>query len=359
MEAFRNALEDCQLVDVGYTGNWFTWERGNLPETNIRERLDRGVANVHWMSMFPETNIQHLVHSTSDHCPLLITTTKEEKRKRWETFRFKAWWLMEETFETEVQSIWESASGDLIQKLEYLKSGLGKWASRIGRLRNWKKKYLTSKLAAVMEAERTDDNLAELIDTKLQLNFEIDKDESYWEQRARVNWLRLGDRNTAFFYSVTTQKRRQNCIHKLQDPDGRSTDVQQEMAEIAKNYFQSLFKAKERGHFEHILTGVNRCISEEDNRCLVRPFIKEEIWEALTSMGATKAPGEDGLPTIFFQKLWHIFGNEVSSFCIQQLNRGMEVTRLNTTHIVLIPKKYIQPTFHTFDQSVYAMSFTK
>ncbi|KAA3457378.1 reverse transcriptase [Gossypium australe] len=296
------------------------------------------------MSMFPETNIQHLVHSTSNHCPLLITTTKEEKRKRWETFRLEAWWLMEETFETEVQRIWESASGDLIQKLEYLKSELGKWALRIGRLRNWKNKYLTSKLAAVMEVERTYDNLAELIDTKLQLNFEIDKDESYWEQRARVNWVRLGDRNTTFFHS----KQWQNCIHKLQDPDGRATEDQQEMAEIVKNYFQSLFKAEEMGHFEHILTGVDRCISEEDNRCLVRPFIKEEIWEALTNMGATKAPGEDGLPAIFFQKLWHIFGNEVSSFCIQQLNGGMEVTRLNTTHIVLILKKVHQTNLSHF-----------
>ncbi|MBA0818435.1 hypothetical protein Gohar_021253 [Gossypium harknessii] len=44
MEAFRKVLEDCSLVDVGYSGNWFTWERGNLPETNIQERLDRGVA---------------------------------------------------------------------------------------------------------------------------------------------------------------------------------------------------------------------------------------------------------------------------------------------------------------------------
>ncbi|KAA3481364.1 reverse transcriptase [Gossypium australe] len=76
MEAFRNALEDCRLIDVGYSGNWFTWERGNLPETNIRERLDRGVANVNWMSMFLEANIQHLVHSTSDHYPLLISTNK-------------------------------------------------------------------------------------------------------------------------------------------------------------------------------------------------------------------------------------------------------------------------------------------
>lgn len=38
MEAFREVLADCQLIDVGYTGAWFTWEKGNLSETNIQER---------------------------------------------------------------------------------------------------------------------------------------------------------------------------------------------------------------------------------------------------------------------------------------------------------------------------------
>ncbi|MFQ6656241.1 hypothetical protein Gotur_026440, partial [Gossypium turneri] len=54
MKTFRNVLEDCHLMDVGYSGNWFRWERDNLPETNIQERLDRGVANEEWMTMFRE-----------------------------------------------------------------------------------------------------------------------------------------------------------------------------------------------------------------------------------------------------------------------------------------------------------------
>ncbi|MBA0589207.1 hypothetical protein Gorai_017966, partial [Gossypium raimondii] len=54
MKTFRNVLEDCHLMDVGYSSNWFIWERDNLPETNIQERLDRGVANEKWMTMFRE-----------------------------------------------------------------------------------------------------------------------------------------------------------------------------------------------------------------------------------------------------------------------------------------------------------------
>ncbi|MBA0586636.1 hypothetical protein Gorai_017370, partial [Gossypium raimondii] len=42
MEAFRWVLRECQLMAVRYYGAWFTWERGNLPKTNVRERLHRG-----------------------------------------------------------------------------------------------------------------------------------------------------------------------------------------------------------------------------------------------------------------------------------------------------------------------------
>ena len=40
MENFRQALDDCGLVDCGYIGERFTWRRGG-----IRERLDIFLAN--------------------------------------------------------------------------------------------------------------------------------------------------------------------------------------------------------------------------------------------------------------------------------------------------------------------------
>ncbi|KAH1122638.1 hypothetical protein J1N35_005798 [Gossypium stocksii] len=90
MELFRRALEECQLIDVGFSGKWFIWERSNLPETNIQERLDRGAANAKWISMFPEIGergkYEHLL-SGIDHCvyednrKLTAQYTKEEIRE--------------------------------------------------------------------------------------------------------------------------------------------------------------------------------------------------------------------------------------------------------------------------------------
>ncbi|MBA0746855.1 hypothetical protein Gogos_009336, partial [Gossypium gossypioides] len=115
IEAFQKTLDDCQLRDVGYSRTWFTWERENLLETSIRERLDRGAANDDWL----------------------------------------------------------------------------KWEKMIKVNRNELKCAFSKKLEDLMAEGRDDDNLAALIDVKIQLNFEIDKDETFWEQKAIANWLHL------------------------------------------------------------------------------------------------------------------------------------------------------------------------
>lgn len=43
------------------------------------------------------------------------------------------------------------------------------------------KRDLTQKLKLLGEGDRGDDNLVDFIDTKVQLNLEIFKDEAYWE----------------------------------------------------------------------------------------------------------------------------------------------------------------------------------
>lgn len=71
-----------------------------------------------------------------------------------------------------------------------------------------------------------------MIDTKIQLNLEIDKDELYWEQQARVNWLRASDKNSSFFHNFALVKKRRNKIKKLKDGLGRIISDEIEMERI-------------------------------------------------------------------------------------------------------------------------------
>jgi hypothetical protein len=54
MKAFRRALEDTQLSDLGFVDEPFTWRKNrHVTDGYIRVRLDRAVANVEWRCMFP------------------------------------------------------------------------------------------------------------------------------------------------------------------------------------------------------------------------------------------------------------------------------------------------------------------
>ncbi|KAA3472831.1 reverse transcriptase [Gossypium australe] len=128
MKAFRETLEECQLEDLGYSGVLFTWERGNLPETNIKERLDKGVVNEKWRHLFPTGNIHHLTHSMSDHCPLLLNTKSGNIYVENPRFKIEAWWVIDESLEKDIKSSWESKPGTILEKLERLQSNLNEWA---------------------------------------------------------------------------------------------------------------------------------------------------------------------------------------------------------------------------------------
>lgn len=52
MQAFRDALDTCGFMDLGFTSSEFIWQ-GVRNGQVIRERLDRRVANYDWMAKFP------------------------------------------------------------------------------------------------------------------------------------------------------------------------------------------------------------------------------------------------------------------------------------------------------------------
>ncbi|KAA3486762.1 hypothetical protein EPI10_030638 [Gossypium australe] len=85
--------------------------------------------------------------------------------------------LLKEKIMNGLKEVSSSKLGGFLRRLD-------RWASQIRQSRKVKKEVLIAKLVELMESDKDDENLVELIDTKIQLNFEIEKDERYWEQRA-------------------------------------------------------------------------------------------------------------------------------------------------------------------------------
>ena len=87
MDRFREALEHCELADLGFEGDPFTWRNNNhSSDLYIRERLDRAVANKDWTSRFPLYHIINGEPRHSDHRPVIVDTDPPSGERR------RGWW---------------------------------------------------------------------------------------------------------------------------------------------------------------------------------------------------------------------------------------------------------------------------
>lgn len=59
---------------------------------HIRERLDKGLANGEWTSLFPRAIVRNLPRCASDHSPILLDTVGA-MGARPKPFRFESCWI--------------------------------------------------------------------------------------------------------------------------------------------------------------------------------------------------------------------------------------------------------------------------
>lgn len=83
------------------------------------------------------------------------------------------------------------------------------------------------------------------LEHKLEASLEklLQKEEIYWHQRSRVNWLNFEDQNMTFFHKAASSRRRRNNIVSLSRVDNTLTSNQKEVEEIVTSYFSSLFSS--------------------------------------------------------------------------------------------------------------------
>ncbi|KAJ1384837.1 Endonuclease/exonuclease/phosphatase superfamily, partial [Sesbania bispinosa] len=102
MNSFRNCIDDCHLTDIGFKGPQFTWSRGNL-----KDRLDRIVANDLWRTEFRESSLIKSPLPNSDHASLWLKMPQNHLRKRG-CFKFLTPWLEHPDFVNQVHNLWRS-----------------------------------------------------------------------------------------------------------------------------------------------------------------------------------------------------------------------------------------------------------
>ena len=77
IDSFHAALEACQLEDLGFKGNLYTWNNNRPRNENTKLRLDRVVAIKEWRNKFQLISVTHLSPHASDHLPNRALEAKE------------------------------------------------------------------------------------------------------------------------------------------------------------------------------------------------------------------------------------------------------------------------------------------
>jgi hypothetical protein len=202
MQAFRDALQDCSLEDLGYSGDCYTWRRGR-----IRQRLDRAVANGAWITMHPGAILQNLEFIKSDHRPILLDTDYKEFYPPVNPGpkRFEAKWIQETDFRHEVVRAWEAASttdeGGVLGRLGRMHEALHIWDSQILRKPKRRLRKAQRDLEKAMSGPINAENEEKAKEMSNLIEILLEQDEIFWAQRSRVNWLQLGDR--IHLFSIT------------------------------------------------------------------------------------------------------------------------------------------------------------
>lgn len=176
------------------------------------------------------------------------------------------------------------------------------------------------------------------ISAKVNLNNLLYQEESYWKQRAKLFWLAEGDENTKYFHAAASAKRKSNHIDFLMDDNNERVDIHAGMGTIILDNFQKLF-ANDIGEVTIEQIECPRRITTVENELLTKELTFDEFSLAVKQMHPDKASGPDGLNPAFFQTFLSIMGHEVFKCCSAWLKSGNFPPDLNSTNVVLIPKK--------------------
>ncbi|KAI3465941.1 hypothetical protein Pfo_022604 [Paulownia fortunei] len=124
--------------------------------------------------------------------------------------------------------------------------------------------------------------------------------EVLWKQCGKAQWLVEGDRNMRYFHIIASTRQKMNTVTKIRDEESIDVRIKRRFREV----------------------------SPEKNQSFLRSFSAYEITIALKRMYPLKSSGPNNMPSLFFQRFWHIIGIYIIFL----------LYKMNYTHIVLIPK---------------------
>ncbi|XP_071685170.1 uncharacterized protein [Lolium perenne] len=159
----------------------------------------------------------------------------------------------------------------------------------------------------------TEWNLRDTLKTHLITLLQNQK--SYWQQRGKIKWVKLGDANTKFFHSKATINYRHNYISVLQNSDQVEIADHEGKAAILWQAFKNRMGQSDNPAMQFNLQDfIESTVSEDMNNMLQAPFSDKEIEDVIKHLPNDKSPGPDGFNNEFIKNCWSIIAPDAKGF---------------------------------------------
>uniref|UniRef100_A0A803KXJ5 Endonuclease/exonuclease/phosphatase domain-containing protein n=1 Tax=Chenopodium quinoa TaxID=63459 RepID=A0A803KXJ5_CHEQI len=218
-EILRRTVDLCELEDMGFVGHNYTWTNNRGGDKNVQERIDRFLANKEWKELFSASFVSHLSKRKSDHLPLLLCISedigKQKKKKKRKLYRFEEMWLRDESCGDIVANTW-SQEGDICSKIAHTSINLSAWSrNKFGDFFT-ELKDCKARMETLMGGNQTDEVISQMRALDDRMDELENREELYWRQRSRQDWLLNGDKNSSFFSPKSQSKKGEKSYKRNQ-----------------------------------------------------------------------------------------------------------------------------------------------
>ncbi|XP_071905627.1 uncharacterized protein [Coffea arabica] len=178
----RGLVNGNNLIDIEYEDKPWTWG-SHWDGQEIRQRLDRALANQEWAQTFEIAKCTHIEKEASDHS-LLMIDTMPKRRKEGRRFYFDKRWAQNQQVEEVISGAWDkpqqgSKMFSLARKIKNCKTSLIDWSK--ASKTNFGKEIKALK-QQIMEAKngKYEKNKGIIAELRLKLSQAYKQEEIYW-----------------------------------------------------------------------------------------------------------------------------------------------------------------------------------
>ncbi|GKC38344.1 hypothetical protein Tco_1050728 [Tanacetum coccineum] len=307
MREFKDCVEEIKVLDVNRSGLNFTWNQKPKGADKVLKKIDRIMANLEFQDIFIGAHAIFQPYRISDHSPAVLkiprSTTVIPK-----PFEFSNILIYNVRFKDMVKDGWDlPVSGfymfQVVIKLKHMKKSFRKLLYDHGNLHDNVKRlrFERDKVQSDLDLDPSNNILREEEAVYvLAFNEALIMEERFLKQKAKIEWLRVGDSNSAYFHKAVKGRVSRSRIDVVFDSNGVLFKADQVPLAFVNHYAAFL---GQQGVTSNLNTH-NLFTKKLDSNVafeMIKTVTNQEVKDAIFSMGNDKSPVPDGYTAAFFK----------------------------------------------------------